>query len=103
MRAPMRTVVRACIRTGMRDALKDAVQKDCPPELRKAFEAGRYEGDICYFTVGGVFGDPWPQLKPWVERYFELEWEKPEKLVDKDEVVRIGKLHTLRAKLGLGH
>jgi hypothetical protein len=100
----MRTMVRACIRASQREALKEAVQgADCPAELRRAFERGRYEGDICYFTVGGLFGDPWPTLKPWVQRFFDIEWEKPAKLVDRDEVARIGKLHTLRAKLGLGH
>jgi hypothetical protein len=100
----MATMVRACIRADKRDALKAAVQSgDCPAELRKAFDRGRYEGDICYFTVGGLFGDPWPKLKIWVERYFEIEWEKPAKGVDRDEVARIGKLHTLRSKLGLGH
>jgi len=99
----MRTSVRACIRPGMRDALKEAVRSEaCPDELRKAFAEGRYEGDICYFTVGGLFRDPWPQLKPWVERYFELEWELPERQVDPLERSRIGKLHTLRAKLGVG-
>jgi hypothetical protein len=100
----MQTSVRACIKSDQRDALKEAVQgADCPPPLRKAFEAGRYEGDICYFTVGGLLGDPWPGLKPWVERYFDIEWERPARQVDRDEVTRIGKLHTLRAKLGLGH
>jgi hypothetical protein len=99
----MRTVVRACIRPGMREPLKQAVQGPaCPPALRKAFEAGRYEGDICYFTVGGLLGDPWPEVKPFVDQYFEIEWQKPQPEVDKDELVRIGKLHTLRAKLGLG-
>lgn len=100
----MKTVVRACIRLGMRDALKEAVRSgDCPAELRKAFAEGRYEGDICYFTVGGLFRDPWPHLKPWVEKYFEIEWEMAEKRVDPLERSRIGKLHTMRAKLGLGH
>ena len=100
----MKTMVRACIRADQREALKEAVKAaGCPPGLRQAFDAGRYEGDICYFTVGSLFGDPWPQLKPWVQRYFDIEWEKPAKVVDRDEVARIGKLHTLRAKLGLGH
>lgn len=102
--APMKTVVRACIRLGMRDALKAAVlTPECPAQLRQAFDRGRYEGDICYFTIGGLFGDPWPQLKPFVEKYFEIEWEQAERAVDREELARIGKLHTLRAKLGLGH
>jgi hypothetical protein len=100
----MKTVVRACLKSEQREALKQAVGgAGCPAELRKAFERGRYEGDICYFTVGGLLGDPWPELKPWVERYFDIEWEQPERAVDKDELARIGKLHTMRAKLGLGH
>ena len=100
----MRTVVRACIRPELREELKEAVQRGaCPPELRRAFARGRYEGDICYFTVGGLLSDPWPRLKPFVEQYFEIEWERPAKQVDRDELGRIAKLHTLRAKLGLGH
>lgn len=100
----MRTMVRACVRPGMREALREAAQKGgFPPGLMKAFGRGRYEGDVCYFTVGGLLGDPWPQLKPAVERYFEIEWERPEKDVEADERTRISKLHTLRAKLGLGH
>jgi hypothetical protein len=98
----MRTVVRACIRLGKReDLLAAAKGPDCPAELRKAFVKGRYEGDICYFTVGGLFGNPWPQLKPWIETYFEIEWEHAQRDVDREELARIGKLHTLRAKLGL--
>jgi len=100
----MKTTVRACIRPPLRDALKEAVQKgDCPEALRGAFAKGRYEGDICYFTVGGLFGDPWPELKPWVEKYFEIEWVKPAAEVDRDEADRIRKLHTLPHKLGLAH
>lgn len=100
----MRTMVRACIKAGQRDALKEAVHRgEAPPELRRAFERGRYEGDICYFTVGGWLSDPWPRLKPWVQRYFDIEWEQPVGKVDPIEAARIGKLHTLRAKLGLGH
>ncbi|HEV8361451.1 MAG TPA: hypothetical protein VGR28_13460 [Candidatus Thermoplasmatota archaeon] len=100
----MRTMVRGCIKAPLRSALVEAVQAGtCPPELRAAFEKGRFEGDICYFEVGGLFSDPWPQLKPWVQQYFDIEWEKPAKDVDRDEAARIAKLHTLRAKLGLGH
>jgi hypothetical protein len=100
----MKTVVRACIKPGMRDALTEAVRgPDCPPVLRKAFAQGRYEGDICYFTLGGLLGNPWPQVKPWVERYFDIEWEMPPQRIDPLERSRIGKLHTLRVKLGMGH
>lgn len=99
-----KTVVRACIKAGQREALQDAAKGTAFPEaLRKAFVEGRYEGDICYFTVGGWLGNPWPELKPHVERYFDIEWEKPQGEVDRDELARIGKLHTMRAKLGLGH
>lgn len=100
----MKTMVRACIRAPLREQLKEAVKgPECPPELRKAFDLGRYEGDICYFTVGSLFGDPWPAMRPFVDKYFEIEWVKPAKRVDRDEVARIGKLHTLRSKLGMGH
>lgn len=100
----MKTVVRGCIKPGMREALKEAARgTELPEQLRAAMVAGRYEGDICYFTVGGLFGDPWPQLRPHVEKYFDIEWEKPQRDVDRDELARIGKLHTMRAKLGLGH
>jgi hypothetical protein len=98
----MRTVVRAVIRPGMRDALPGIVNAPgFPPDLRKVLGKATLEGDICYFTFGGLLGAPWEKHRAWVEQHFEVEYATPEPDMDKDELKRVQRLQSARRKLGL--
>jgi len=97
----MRTVVRAVIRPGKREELPGIVHAPgFPQDLRKVIGKGTLEGDICYFTFGGLLGTPWEKHKAWVEQFFEVEYATPEPQMDKDELKRVQRLQSARRKFG---
>ncbi|MCA1813229.1 MAG: hypothetical protein LC624_04675 [Halobacteriales archaeon] len=97
----MRTIVRAVIRPGKREELPGLIQASSfPADLRKVIAKGTLEGDICYFTFGGLLGAPWEKHRAWVEQNFEVEYATPEAEMDKDELKRVQRLQGTGRKFG---